>query len=92
MKRLLLLACVLWGCGGHEDGSSGYLRGTWVQEGVTARIRLWDFGDRLEGWTDDGRRVSGDWPRLVLNETVWLRESPGVYRNGSIEARMAVSK
>lgn len=90
-----LTACLilaLWGCGGSDRGSEVYWHGTWTQGGQTARIRFMDIGDHLEGWTDDGRRVSGNWPRLVLNEAVWVRGEPGIYRQGTIVARMEVRR
>lgn len=96
MKRLLLVSLVLVGCGGN-DPSRGYLRGTWTQDGAVANIRLWDFGAKVEGWTDDGRRVTGNWPELVLSEPqgtsqVWTRTTPGRYQSGSESAVMEVRR
>lgn len=92
---LLLFALVFVGCGG-SDPARGYLHGTWEQSGHTCNIRLWDYGNRVEGWTDDGRRVSGDWDRLVLTSDVetipWRRVMPTVYANGDVRARLIVHR
>lgn len=95
MKYALFLAIgILAGCGGNEP-HRGYLRGTWTQGPATANIRLWDFGDRIEGWTDDGRRVSGNWPRLVLTPPQepaqeWDRIGGMEYRFGAETAILKV--
>lgn len=96
MRSLLLFAVLLAGCGGSDPGER-YLSGTWTQEGSTCRFRVIEDGSRLEGWTDDGRRVSGSWPVIVLARPyeagiAWTRIRPGVYAHGSVEAVLEVRR
>lgn len=96
MNRLLLLAVILAGCGGSDPGER-YLSGTWTQGGSTARFRVIEDGSRIEGWTDDGRRISGSWLVIVLTRPyeagiAWTRVKPGEYENQGVRAVLEVRR